>query len=148
MSELTGIAIRPKARAPMETLDTCLVTPERGLTGDARGRPGKRQVTVLTEEAWQQACAQLGQNLPWTIRRANLLVRGIDLGPHRVGSLLRVGELLLRITGETDPCHRMDEAAPGLKDALAPHWRGGVCCQVIRGGAIAIGDPLRLEPAP
>ena len=51
-----------------------------GVADDFRGRPGRRQVTVLRLEDWQAACAQAGRpELPWTTRRANLLVSGIDV---------------------------------------------------------------------
>ncbi len=33
----------------------------------------------------------------------------------------------------------------GLREALVPHWRGGASCQVLEGGRIALGDPVRWE---
>jgi MOSC domain-containing protein YiiM len=38
----------------------------------------------------------------------------------------------------------MEEQCAGLKAALQPDWRGGVCCRVLRGGAVAIGDSVSL----
>lgn len=140
MLELCGIAIRAGRKAPMQALDRAVVTPERGVAGDFRGRPGKRQVTVLSRESWDRACAELGADLPWMTRRANLLVSGLEFAPAHVGSTLRFGELVLQITRETDPCERMDQAHPGLRAALDPDWRGGVCCRVIAGGEIVLGQ--------
>lgn len=120
------------------------VTPERGIEGDCRGRPGKRQVTVLSLESWQVACAEVNADLHWTTRRANLLVEGLTFGPESVGKVIRIGELQLLITRETDPCRRMDQAHPGLKRALLPDWRGGVCCRVVNGGRIAVGDHVEI----
>ena len=121
------------------------------LTGgaDFRGKPGRRQVTVLTSEGWAQACQQLGRQLPWTTRRANLLLSGLTIdGEWATGSQLHIGEALLLITGETEPCQRMEEQAPGLRAALTPGWRGGVTCRVVRGGLVRVGDAALLEPAP
>ena len=87
-------------------------------------------MTVLSVEKWQAACGDLGVELPWTTRRANLLVSGLSIGPECVGRILQVGDAQLRITIETDPCPRMDEQYPGLKRALVPDWRGGACCEV------------------
>ena len=75
------------------------------------------------------------------MRRANLLVDGIDL-PTDVGATIEVGSVKLRVTMEVDPCSRMDEQCPGLKRALTPDWRGGVACTVVQGGQVSIGDPV------
>src|SRR5690606_27375097 len=126
-----GIAIRKKSRAPMQALQECEISLARGLAGDFRGKPGKRQVTVLSEEAWLRACSEVGQTLPWLTRRANLLVRGLEFSALDVGKIICIGAVKLQISRETDPCQRMDDALPGLKNALAPEWRGGVCCRVV-----------------
>ena len=128
----------------MERLESAAVTIEAGVEGDVRGTLRDRQVTVLTHEGWQAACRSLGSDLPWTTRRANVLVEGLALA-QEVGSTIRIGDVALLITGETDPCTRMEEQAAGLRDALAPEWRGGVTCEVTHGGAIAVGDGARLE---
>lgn len=127
------------------------VTAEGGVADDFRGRPGRRQVTVVSLEAWQAACAQAGRpELPWTARRANLLVTGIDLAAvnraaaaDAAGRLLRVGAVELEVTGETAPCERMEEACRGLRAALAVGGRGGVTCRVLRGGELAVGDAVQ-----
>jgi len=50
------------------------------------------------------------------------------------------------IRGETRPCERMDEACPGLREALLPESRGGVFGIVLRGGEVETGDTVTLEP--
>lgn len=139
-----AIARRNRTRAPMETLDSTTITVAAGIDGDCRGALPKRQVTLLTREGWEAACAALGEDLPWTTRRANILVEGLALAATE-GSIVHIGDVALRITGETDPCTRMEEQATGLREALAPEWRGGVTCEVTQGGAIAVGDVARLE---
>jgi MOSC domain-containing protein YiiM len=142
VGRLLGIAYRDASRQPMRELRSGYLSRAGGVEGDFRGRRGPRQVTVLCAERWRAACAELGVELPWTTRRANLLVDGLALGPQSIGRTLRVGKALLRITGETDPCRRMDEQHEGLKRALTPDWRGGACCEVIGDGEIAVGDPV------
>jgi len=89
--------------------------------------------------------ADLGRDIPWQERRANLLVDQVDL-PQSPGAQLRIGnDVLIRVTGECDPCSRMETIAPGLKAALTPDWRGGVTAKVINGGEIAVGDEIRIE---
>lgn len=139
----------------MLELPRAAVTAGGGVADDFRGHPGRRQVTVLSLEAWQAACAQAGRpELPWTARRANLLVTGIDLAAvnraaaaDAAGRLLRVGAVELEVTGETAPCERMEEACPGLRAALAVGGRGGVTCRVLRGGELAAGDAVQTQAA-
>ncbi|NIY76561.1 MOSC domain-containing protein [Thalassospira sp. HF15] len=141
-AELIGIARKARPRAPMESLDQVDVTTELGIDGDFRGKLRRRQVTILAEEDWQAACNEISRtDIPWTERRANLYVRGIAL-PRTKGSKLSIGNVMFEITGETDPCNRMDAVAMGLQEALRPDWRGGVTCRVIKGGTLAIGDPV------
>jgi MOSC domain-containing protein YiiM len=60
-----------------------------------------------------------------------------------------LGDAVLEVTGETDPCERMEEAQAGLFQALAPEWRGGVTCRVIANGTIHVGMDIQLlAPAP
>ncbi|BDW87590.1 MOSC domain-containing protein [Thalassospira tepidiphila] len=141
-AELVGIARKLRPRAPMESLESVSVTTELGIDGDFRGKLRRRQVTVLAEEDWQAACHEIDRDdIHWTERRANLFVRGIAL-PRSKGSKLSIGDGVFEITGETDPCNRMDAVAMGLQEALRPDWRGGVTCRVIAGGTITIGDPV------
>lgn len=142
MSSIKAIAMRAKPRAQMQTVEQVQVSVEHGIDGDFRGAQKGRQVTVLSHEAWRTACAELHAEIPWTTRRANLLVDNIDFCAEDVGKTLRIGEVELLVTEETDPCSRMDEQHPGLTAALTPDWRGGVCCDVLRAGSIRIGDAV------
>lgn len=150
MSEgrVIGIAWRDRPRAPMIEAEAAAVTVAAGVEGDYHGRSRVRDrlVTVLAVEGWQAACAELGATLPWTYRRANLLVEGLGLA-GQIGARLVAGPLVLEIVEETEPCARMDAQHQGLTAALVPDWRGGVTCRVLSDGALRVGDPIRLEPA-
>lgn len=143
MGTLKGIGYKLKKYGVVETAKEAYVGLLTGVDRDIRGLPGKRQVTVLSEEAFDEACTELGANLPWTIRRANLLISGINLENSK-GKSLQIGKVVLEITGETGPCYRMDEQFEGLKDALQPNWRGGVTCRVVSEGYISLGDEVNL----
>lgn len=147
MGKLSGIARRDRKRGDMQLLEAAEITEAEGVARDFRGRPGKRQVTVLSSDVWQTVCAELDRELPWTTRRSNLLVEGVDL-PREAGAILQIGGVRLEVTCETDPCSRMDDECPGLRAALTPDWRGGVCCRVLSGGNVAIGDMVRVDAAP
>jgi MOSC domain-containing protein YiiM len=136
---LLGIARRSKPRDPMERLDEALVTTDAGLDGDCYGGKHGRQVTVVSAEAWKGACRDLGFEVAWTMRRANLKVSGIDLRDS-IGARISIGNLVLEITEQNPPCRVMDMQQSGLRKALTPEWRGGVACRVLRAGRIKVGD--------
>ena len=143
MGRLIGIARREKKRAPMETLDKTEISTEAGIAGDSRGKPGQRQVTLLSAAAWKDACDELGREVPWTTRRSNLLVEDFDL-PRAAGHIIAIGDVRLKTTMEVDPCSRMDEQEDGLKQALQPEWRGGVGCEVLYFFQVSLGDTVEL----
>lgn len=152
MGRLAGIARHGEPRGPMEELSRALVTCEAGVEGDARGesmRKKGRQVALIEAESWAAAMTELGLSgddaLPWSSRRANLLVEGLRL-PREAGRVVAIGESLrIEVTMECDPCSRMEEIRPGLKAALQPGWRGGVLGTVLADGEIAVGDEVRIE---
>ena len=130
-------------RGPMDPRAEAMLVPNQGMTGSV-GRSRRRQVTILSREGWEAAISTLGVAVDPSMRRANLLVSGIDLHDTR-GRVLRVGDCRLIIGGETTPCERMDEASPGLQAALTPQWRGGVFAQVQKGGTVRVGDMVEWE---
>ncbi len=141
MGRLVGIARAPRKRAPLLELDEAEIGVADGIAGDVRGAKLGRQVTVLFREGWEDACRELGASLPWVTRRANLLVEGFAV--PREGERLAIGEAVLEVTEETQPCSVMEAAHRGLRRALTPEWRGGVCCRVVKGGRIRIGDAVK-----
>jgi len=143
-----GIARTAEKMAPMEALARACVSIEAGVDGDARGRKPGRQVTVLFREGWDAACRDAGAPaLPWLTRRANLYVEGLE-PPQAVGVRLRIGEVVLEVTEETRPCALMESAFAGLRAAMRPDWRGGVCCVVLEGGEIRAGDAVSVSRRP
>ena len=143
MGRLLGIACAPKARAPLVEVAEAEIGVADGVRGDARGTKSGQQVSVLFKESWDAACRELGVQLPWVTRRANLLVEGI--ATPREGGRLMIGDVMLEVTQETKPCQVMEAAHRGLRRALRPEWRGGVCCRVVAGGRVRVGDLV--EPA-
>lgn len=144
MSSIKAIAIKDRPRVAMQPIDSAIVEVASGIRGDFRGSQRDRQITILSESAWQRACAEVGAELPWTVRRANLLVDGVEFDASYVGKRVRIGEVELEITRETDPCSRMDAQHAGLTAALTPEWRGGVCCKVLKAGDLRIGDAVEI----
>ena len=90
-------------------------------------------------------CARTsGCAIDWSEARRNLLVESLRL-PRKVGARIAIGgNLVLEVTGECDPCERMDALHEGLRAAMTPDWRGGVLARVISEGPIALDDEVRI----
>lgn len=114
-----------------------------GIEDDANRGRSKRQVTVIEKEVFDRIAEELPGVEP-SMRRANVMVSGIRLRESR-GKTLRLGDVRIRIFGETRPCERMDAQVPGLTAALAPGWHGGVYGEVLDDGTVRVGDEAALE---
>ena len=149
VGRLLGIARHARPRGPIETIERADVSVAEGLHGDFRGslKPGrnKRQVTIMAAESWRDALHDLGEVVSWEHRRVNLLVEGLALEEATGARLVFESGLVLEVTGECDPCSRMEDVAPGLKAALLPYWRGGVITRVIESGPIRVDEQVRIE---
>lgn len=129
----------------MDRVDSADLVAGRGLLGSA-DQGGRRQITIISEAAWDEAQEELGIAVDPSARRANVMVRGIDLEESR-GKTLELGDCTVRIFGEVRPCERLDEAQPGLRAALRPRWRGGVFAEILEGGTIHVGDAAAIASA-
>ncbi len=145
MARIVGIWVKRSHGGVMDAREAGRLVEGRGLEGNAT-QGGRRQVTIMALDRWRALTAHLPGPPDPAIRRANLLVEGIDLEDAR-GRVLAVGDARVRIFGETRPCHQMDEACPGLLAALSPPWGGGAFGEVLTGGAIHVGSTVAWEPA-
>lgn len=138
---LEAIWVKRSRRGPMERRQEALLRAGRGLVDNA-DQGGRRQATLIEAEVWERLTEELGIRLDPSARRANFMVRGLPLRDSR-GRILLLGHCRVRIVGETTPCERMDEAWPGLQDAMRPDWAGGAFGTVLDDGRVSVGDPVR-----
>ena len=139
---LEAIWVKRARKGVMDPADSARLVEDHGVEGNPR-HGSRRQVTVISREAWDAMMRELDADVDPSARRANLLVNGVDLRDTR-GRVLRVGECAIEIAGETRPCERMEEALPGLRAAMSPEWRGGVFGKVLVPGVVRVGDAVEL----
>ncbi|MGB2926486.1 MAG: MOSC domain-containing protein [Limnothrix sp.] len=134
---IEAIWIKRGKRAPMDAVTEAEFIQNKGLKNNAN-QGGWRQVTLLDASVWERVMQELDADLDPSVRRANILVRGLDLVKSR-GKILRLGDGKLKILNETKPCEQMDEALLGLQNALYDNWGGGAFGRVIEGGKVWVG---------
>lgn len=144
MGNVARIFLRPSSRSPVREVASAEAVVGAGLIGDHAGG-GNRQVTLIEESRWSDACRELGRELSPGGRRANIVISGFSLGDS-IGRRLQVGGCLIEVIAETRPCKLMDDFAAGLQQALSPDRRGGVYGRVVRGGRIDVGGPVDFSP--
>lgn len=141
MGQLEAIWLKRMKGGPMDPVERVDLKAHQGLVGNAN-QGGKRQVTLMEQEVWQSLMEQLGASLDPSVRRANLMLSGIRLA-HSRKRILQIGNCRIRIWGETKPCEHLDEVCPGLKEAMADNWAGGVFGEILDDGEVLVGDPVR-----
>jgi MOSC domain-containing protein YiiM len=137
------IWIKRNKRGVMDAVGHATLRANKGLVGNAN-QGGRRQVTIIERERWQEHMATLNETLDPSRRRANILISGCALRDTR-GRVLRIGDVRFRIAGETKPCNQMEEALTGLEKVMRPDWGGGAFTMVLDDGDIAVGDVVTWE---
>src|SRR4051794_34757688 len=88
---LEAIWVKRAHRGPMDSVPQARLAEGQGVSGSV-DRSRRRQVTILSREAWDACMAELDADLDPSARRANLLVAGIDLEGTR-DRVLRIGDV-------------------------------------------------------
>ena len=137
--KITSLRLCVGSRAPMQEVSSANLITGQGIQGDRHlkkdGSRSKRQVLLMDEETLKDFNLAAGEI------RENITVSGINLTQFTDGERLSLGSSVsLKITGECEPCSRMDEIRPGLQSLL--DGKRGMLAYVESGGEIKIGDGI------
>ena len=113
-----------------------------GIENDAHAGNWHRQVSLLSYDS-VQAFNRQGGGVTDGDFGENLLVEGIDLKQLPVGSTLRCGTVLLRMTQIGKDCHSDCAIRRRTGDCIMP--REGVFAEVLEGGEIRAGDIITAQ---
>jgi MOSC domain-containing protein YiiM len=122
---------------PVREFDEAFAVENKGFKDCVHGRPGSgRQLLLMDVETLEEFGIAPGRV------KENITTRGIKLEGLPMGQRIRVGEALLEITKECEPCHQMDAIRQGLQEAL--RGRRGILCRVVESGQIRRGDAIEI----
>ena len=107
-----------------------------GLEGDAHAGTWHRQVSLLSAEKVEEFNARGGDAEVGAFGE-NILVRGLDLRELPVGSSLRAGDVVLKISQIGKECHSHCQIFQRVGDCIMP--REGVFATVEHGGILRAG---------
>jgi MOSC domain-containing protein YiiM len=122
---------------PVREFDEVFAVENKGFEDCIHGRRGsRRQVLLMDLETLETFGIAPGRV------KENITTRGIVLDRLSMGQRMRVGEALLEVTKECEPCHQMDAIRQGLQEAL--RGRRGILCRVVESGRIRHGDQIEI----
>jgi MOSC domain-containing protein YiiM len=129
---VTSLFVKRAHSTPMEPVGALAVTPQ-GLAAGVRCSP-LRQV-LITARSVTAACGLAPGDL-----RENIEIDRDDLYELPSGTVIRIGEALIRLTFHCEPCKKILHLV-GFDEIV--HKRGylGSC---LNGATIALGDPVAL----
>ncbi len=137
--------------APLQKVEAVEAVQGKGLLNDTRyfgrlsrdtGQPTRRQVSLIEREQIAAHATALGlPSIPPGVVRSNVETTGLNL-IALLGREVEIGEALLLFYAPREPCAKMDAICQGLR-ALMKDNRQGVLAEVIRSGAICVGDLIR-----
>ena len=124
------------SRDPMKEVNDANFITGQGMEGDRHlrsdGRRSNRQVLIMDSETLSHFDLLPGQV------RENVTVAGLDFSSISAGDKVSLGgDVILEITGDCEPCARMDELRPGLKDEI--DGKRGLLAFVEKGGLVTVG---------
>ena len=150
---VTGLFLAPAGGDPPQSRSAVDVV-DGGVAGDRYCR-GTGQfaldacaVTLVAAEAIAAVRAETGIDVSDGRHRRNVVVDGFGAGMDALLETdLRVGEALLRPTRRRPPCAHVEALAGEDGLAAALRNRGGLCCDVLEPGCVAVDDTVTVERA-
>jgi len=141
IGKIVSIRLCLGSREPMKIVGKASVIAGEGIEGDRHrrsdGRRAERQILLMDRETIDRFGLRDGDV------RENLTVEGLDFTKIVGGDKVSIGsDVVLRITGDCEPCARMDELRHGLRDDL--EGQRGLLAYAEEGGVISSGDNISI----
>lgn len=144
--KIVSLAIS-KSKGTRKTLvSSAQLVENHGLESDAHAGDWHRQVSFLANESIRQARDQ-GLTVDFGDFAENIATEGIDWPALPIGTVVQLGDNAeVEITQIGKTCHRKCAIFYQAGDCIMP--REGVFGKVLKGGAVRVGDAVRIKTNP
>lgn len=142
MAKVMAVCISERKGIRKHAVPEIAVRKEHGIVGDAHAGNWHRQISLLAKESIDRMRA-MGLSLTDGAFAENIVTEGIELKTLPVGTLLRVGEALLRVTQIGKECHNDCAIKAATGTCVMP--TDGIFAVVVEEGTIRPGDGISIE---
>lgn len=142
MAKVMAVCISERKGIRKHAVPEITVRKEHGIVGDAHAGNWHRQISLLATESIDRMRA-MGLSLTDGAFAENIVTEGIELRTLPVGTLLRVGETLLRVTQIGKECHNDCAIKAATGTCVMP--TDGIFAVVVEEGTIRPGDGIFVE---
>jgi MOSC domain-containing protein YiiM len=140
-----ALSLSERRGVPKTNVSAVRLAQDWGIEGDAHAGKWHRQVSLLALESIEKMRAKGAQVGPGAFAE-NITTESLDVPGLRVGDRVIIAEAELEITQIGKECHHGCAIFQQVGDCVMP--REGVFARVVRGGQIAVGDPVEVLRAP
>jgi len=141
MGKIIAVCISEKKGTQKRNVHEAELIADYGIANDAHAGNWHRQVSMLSFEKINDFKAQ-GADIIEGSFGENLIVEGFDLSKLPVGTRFKSNDIILELTQIGKECHSHCQIYKVMGDCIMP--REGIFTKVIKGGRIAVGDPIEI----
>ena len=140
-AEVLAVCISEKKGTEKKEIDKAVLKPDWGIEGDAHAGKWHRQVSLLAFEKIDDF-RKKGAEVDFGAFGENIIVAGVDLKGLPVGTVLEIGDAILKVTQIGKECHSHCNIYHKMGDCIMP--REGIFAEVLKGGCIQKGDKINV----
>ena len=147
VGRVAAIFIAAASGEPTEARDEAKAVAGRGLEGDrnfygdADGHDPADEITLIAAEGLERARTEHGLDLDPGEHRRQVVVEGVDL-LALVGGTVQVGEVEVAVVADNPGCRDLQDLV-GKPVRRGLRRDGGVRGQIVTGGIVRVGDPVK-----
>lgn len=141
MGIIKAICISEKRGVQKTCVKSAEFRKDYGIVGDAHAGNWHRQVSLLSAEQVGDFNRRGADVQPGAFGE-NLLVEGFDFRSLPVGTTFQCGDVVLEMTQIGKQCHSHCQIYKRMGECIMPTQ--GVFAEVVKGGAISVGDEMRI----